>query len=104
MDILRGIPIFILAMLFLFGGLAVWPIARRRVHAGSRRARLLQGVFHCHLMAQVVLFIFVAISAWAQSPDWLHLLVLPYLAGVLSPVASGIVVLLTRKANENHVA
>ena len=104
MDILKELPIFLLAVVFLFGGLAVWPIARRRVQSGSKRARFLRGVFHCHLVAQVVLFALVALSAWAQSPDWLHLLVFPYLVGVLSPVASGIVVLLTRKTNENPVA
>ena len=104
MEIVKGLPIFLLAVVFLFGGLAVWPIARRHVQPGSKRARYLRTVFQCHLVAQVVPFALVALSAWAQSADWLHLLVFPYLVGVLSPVASAIVVLLTRKAKENHVA
>ncbi len=104
MGLLKEFPVFLLALVFLFGGLVVWPIARSRVQPGSQRARFLRGVFRCHVAAQVVLFVFIAVSAWAQSPDWLHLLVFPYLVGVLSPVASGIVVLLTRKPKKNHVA
>ena len=104
MDILKEFPILLLAIVFLFGGLAVWPIARRRVQPDSKRARYLHMVFRCHVVAQVVLFALVALSSWAQLSDWLHLLVFPYLVGVLSPIASGIVVLLTRKANENRMA
>ena len=95
-DIL-SIPI---ATLLLFGGLLVWPISRRRIQPSSTRASLLQAVFWFHAGALVVLFGVVALAAWANSPDWLHLLAYAYLIGVISPVASGIVWFVTRNAKD----
>ena len=90
--------LLLLAVSVLFGGLLVWPLSRRRVQPSSTRASLLQAVFWFHAGAIVVLFGLVAINAWAQSSDWLHLYGYLYLVGVISPAASAIVWLVTRNA------
>ena len=90
-----------LGAITLFGGLVVWPIARRRVPPGSRRANLLHTVFRWHLAALVTLLLLIAFQAWSGSSEWYVMLVFPYLVGVLSPIASGVVVLATRKEKKD---
>ena len=84
---------YILAPLTLFGGLLFWPLLRFWFKPGDPQIVWLKRVFG----GQVLLFLItfgLVYYYWAnENRDWLHSFMFPYAVGMLSIVASFIVLI-----------
>lgn len=71
----------------------MWPWMRVVLPPGDRRLGYLRTIFVCHVLLMLISFLIVYHS-FQTSPDWLHSLLVPYLVGALSLIASFIVLVL----------
>ena len=78
---------YILAIALVFGGLAIWPLMRKLLGINDGRVKWLKGIFFAHIILMLLSFGMVH-YCYYTSLDWLHCLILPYLVGLLSYVAS----------------
>jgi hypothetical protein len=91
---LHNILSYFIAPAVVFGGLLFWPLLRRRLAPGDRRLTSLKRILQGHLLLVPAGFGFVLYSMASGNRDWLHTLVLPYGLGIISILASLVMLLL----------
>ena len=91
-----GASSYVLAPLFAGGGLLVWPAFRRISPNNSRRLKRLRVVFWCHLVGLAITLAIAENAAYREVRDAYAYGFYVYLVGIVSVLASAIILLSTR--------